>query len=389
MKILAIARVNLVRYFRDRSSLFSVFVLPLMIVLLLGAASGGATVPKLGLVVPAPDAFTTELQQSLQSVEGLKVVKVESDEVAVRSVERGDLQAAIILPAGYEQTLRSGANVSIRYVTRKNPNLQGITGVVNAAVTRQSTQLRTARFAQAQGAGTFAEALTVAGQARTSMPPVQVVASTAGEPLPLAGLGQFDIYAQGMLILFIFMMTLVGAEHLLQTRQLGVARRMYSTPTPVHTIIAGEALGRFSIALIQGGFIILGTWLIFGVNWGNPLGAFLTVVVFSAVASGAAILLGALVSSAQQASGITWAVGLGLAALGGAMIPLVQLKMLSETVYRVAHVTPHAWALEAFQSLVADNGGVGDIAGYLLILAGFASVLLLLATWRLRTVLVR
>jgi hypothetical protein len=28
MKSLAIARVNLVRYFRDRSSLFSVFVLP-------------------------------------------------------------------------------------------------------------------------------------------------------------------------------------------------------------------------------------------------------------------------------------------------------------------------------------------------------------------------
>lgn len=61
-------------------------------------------------------------------------------------------------PTGYERTLRSDADVGIRYVTRKNPNLQGITGVVNAAVTRQSTQLRTARFAQAQAAGTFAEA---------------------------------------------------------------------------------------------------------------------------------------------------------------------------------------------------------------------------------------
>jgi hypothetical protein len=37
------------------------------------------------------------------------------------------------------------------------------------------------------------------------------------------------------------------------------------------------------------------------------------------------------------------------------MIPLVQLKLLSDTVYNVAHVTPHAWALEAFQSLVADK----------------------------------
>jgi len=389
MKALAIARVNLVRYFRDRGSIFSVFVLPLMIVILLGAASGGGAVPKLGFVAPAPDKFTAELQQNLHAVEGLKVVEVESDEAAVRGVERGDLQAAIILPAGYEQTLRSGADVRIRYVTRKNPNIQGITGVVNATVTRQSTLLRTARFAQMRGAGTFDEALAIAGQARTALPPVKVVESVAGEPLPLAGLGQFDIYAQGMLVLFIFMTTLTGAANLVQTRRLGVARRMYSTPTPVRTMIAGEALGRFSIALIQGGFIIVGTWLIFGVDWGNPIGTALTIVVFAAVASGAAMLLGALVASEQQASGITWAVGLGLAALGGAMIPLVQLKLLSDTVYNVAHVTPHAWALEAFQSLVADKGGIGDIAGFLLILAGYAAVLLLLATWRLRAVLVR
>ena len=389
MKALAISRVNLVRYFRNRGSIFSVFVLPLMIVLLLGAASGGAALPKLGFVAPTPDTFTTELEQSLKAVEGLRVVKVESDDVAVRGVERGDLQAAIILPAGYQQTLRSGMDVGIRYVARKSPNIQGITGVVNAAVTRQSTLLRTARFAETRGMGTFDKALAVAEQARTALPSVTVVESTAGEPLPFAGLGQFDMPAQGMLVLFIFMNTLTGAANLVQTRRLGVARRMYSTPTPVHTMIAGEALSQFTIALIQGGFIIAGTLLIFGVDWGNPLGAILTIVVFAAVASGAAMLLGALVSSDQQASGITWAVGLGLAALGGAMIPLVQLKLLSDTVYRVAHVTPHAWALEAFQSLVADKGGVADIAGFLLILAGYAAVLLLLATWRLRTVLVR
>jgi ABC-2 type transport system permease protein len=63
--------------------------------------------------------------------------------------------------------------------------------------------------------------------------------------------------------------------------------------------------------------------------------------------------------------------------------------MLSDTVYRVAHVTPHAWALEALQALVTEDAGVADIAGFLLILVGYAVVLGLLATWRLRKVLVR
>ncbi|MDH5616846.1 MAG: ABC transporter permease, partial [Acidimicrobiia bacterium] len=65
------------------------------------------------------------------------------------------------------------------------------------------------------------------------------------------------------------------------------------------------------------------------------------------------------------------------------------LELLSDTVYRVAHVTPHAWALEAFLKLAAEDGGFADIAGFLLILVGYAVLFFLLATWRLRKVLVR
>jgi ABC-2 type transport system permease protein len=389
MKAWAIARVNLVRYFRDRSSIFNVFVLPMLIVLLLGAMAGGSATPRLGFVALDEDALTTELVEGLQSVEGLEIVEIDNDESAVGRVERGDLQAAIILPAGYEQTLRSGGDADIRFVARAEQQSQSITGVVSAAVTQQATLLRTARFVEVGDMGTFDEALAVAEQVQVELPPVEVAASTAGEPFALAGLGQFDIYAQGMLILFIFLTTLSGAANLLQTRQLGVSRRMYSTPTTVRTMLAGEAMGRFTIALIQGGFIFVGTWLMFGVDWGDPFSAILTILVFAAVSSGAAMLLGALASNDQQAGGIATAVGLGFAALGGAMIPLAAFELLSDTVYQVAHVTPHAWALEAFLTLAAENGGIGDIAGFLLILVGYAALFFVLATWRLRTVLVR
>jgi len=267
--------------------------------------------------------------------------------------------------------------------------VQGIGEVIDAVITRQATLLRTARFAAQTGAGTIDEALAVAEIAQVELPPVSVVATIAGEPFVLAGLGQFDIYAQGMLVLFIFITTLNGAANLVQSRQLGVTRRMFSTPTPVRTMLAGEALSRFSIAIIQGAFIFIGTWLIFGVDWGSPIGSTLTIIAFALVSTSAAMLLGALVSNDQQAGGISTALGLGLAALGGCMFPLAVFEMLSDTVYRVAHVTPHAWALEAFQALVAEDAGVSDIAGFLLVLVGYAAVLGLLATRKLRKVLVR
>jgi ABC-2 type transport system permease protein len=389
MKSVAIAQVNLVRFFRDPQAIFSVFLLPMLIVLLLGAMQGGASTPKLGFTVAEDDALTAELLSIIESVEGFDVVQFEDVDSAVRQVERGGLRAAVIVPGGYETTLRSGGDIEIRLVTRAGQEIQGIGEVIRAAVTQQATLLRTARFAEQIGAGSFDDALAVAVVAQEALPPVEVAASIAGEPFVLAGLGQFDIYAQGMLVLFIFITTLNGAVTLVRSRQLGVSRRMYSTPTPVRTMLAGEALSRFTLAVIQGGFIFVGTWLIFGVEWGSPLGSILTILAFSLVATAAAMLLGSLVSNEQQAGSISTALGLGLAALGGCMFPLAVFELLSDTVYRVAHVTPHAWALEAFQKLVAEDGGLADIWLFLLVLVGYAAVLGVLAVWRLRRVLVR
>jgi ABC-2 type transport system permease protein len=322
-------------------------------------------------------------------VDGFEVIEVDDEDSAVRQVERGGLRAAITVPAGYESTLRSGGDIEIRLVTRAEQEVQGIGEVIDAVITRQATLLRTARFAEQTGAGTFDEALAVAEVTQEELPPVEVVASVAGEPFVLAGLGQFDVYAQGMLVLFMFITTLNGAVNLIQSRQLGVSRRMYSTPTAVPTMLAGEALSRFTIAIIQGVFIFVGTWLIFGVDWGSPLGSTLTIIAFALVSTAAAMLLGSVVSNEQQAGGLSTTLGLGLAALGGCMFPLAVFELLSDTVYRVAHVTPHAWALEAFQALVAEEARVVDIAGFLAVLVGYAAILGLLATWRLRKVLVR
>jgi len=63
--------------------------------------------------------------------------------------------------------------------------------------------------------------------------------------------------------------------------------------------------------------------------------------------------------------------GLGLAALGGCMIPLIVFEFFAPTLWQVAHVTPHAWGLEAFDVLVIDEGTVADILPFLGILLLF------------------
>jgi ABC-2 type transport system permease protein len=161
---------------------------------------------------------------------------------------------------------------------------------------------------------------------------------------------------------------------------------MLSTPTEVRTIVLGEGLGRFGVVLVQGLYIMIASLLAFRVDWGNPIGAAAILVTFSAVGAAAAMLMGSVFSNAEQAGGVGVMVGLGLAALGGCMLPL---ELFSPTLQAIAHITPHAWAIDAFAELVQRRGNLFDILPELGVLAAYAVVLGLIATWRLRAVITK
>jgi ABC-2 type transport system permease protein len=77
-------------------------------------------------------------------------------------------------------------------------------------------------------------------------------------------------------------------------------------------------------------------------------------------------------------------VAIGMAMLGGCMWPL---EIVPPAVRAAGHLTPHAWAMDAWIKLIFDGDGIGSIAVDLAVLGGVAAVLLGLATWRLRAVL--
>ena len=174
-------------------------------------------------------------------------------------------------------------------------------------------------------------------------------------------------------MLFLFLTSLTGALALIETRRLGLSRRMLATPTSAATVIAGETLGRVLVGVIQALVIIVGSALLFGVKWGQPLGVAAVVILFVLVASGTAgILLGTLLSNEQQARGVSLLAGLGLAALGGCIVPL---EVFSPTMKHITHLTPHAWASDVFAKIVGQGASITDIGAQLAVLAAFAAAL--------------
>jgi ABC-2 type transport system permease protein len=98
------------------------------------------------------------------------------------------------------------------------------------------------------------------------------------------------------------------------------------------------------------------------------------------------MLMGSTFANDQQAAGFGVVASLGLAALGGSMVPS---ELFSPVMQTVAHFTPHAWALDAFAELVRRDGSVADILPELGVLTLFATVLFLLAARKLRIAITR
>jgi ABC-2 type transport system permease protein len=386
MKALWIALANLRRMFRARANLFFVFVFPMLLILVLGATFGGSSSPRLGVVSARSGPLGADLVRQLDRTPHLQVVSVADPAALLTGVQRGNYAAGIVIPAGYDAAVRAGRSAAIRYLARPDQGSQQLGETVRGAVAKQAALLGAARFAVAQHAApSFAAGLAQASRISPSVPAVTVTQTTAGTAVFPTTLGQFTVGAWTELVLFLFLIALTGAVGLIESRRLGLPQRMLATPTSPAAVIAGETLGRVLIACVQALVIILGSALLFGVRWGQPAGVAAVVILYACAGAGAGTFVGTLFRNEQQASGISLLLGLGLGALGGCMVPL---EVFPPTMKKIAHLTPQAWGNDAFDKLVAHGASITGILPQLGVLALFAVVLLTLAAWRLRRVLV-
>jgi len=380
MSALAIAQVNLIRLLRDRTSLFFIFLLPVVLIVVLGVMYGGRTAPRLGIVAVDVGQLGSDLVADLRRGDMRLEIREFAERAALAdAVEQGTIEMGIVIPAGYDETLRSGGTAEIAVVSQPT-GLLALEQGVGAAVARQSAQVQAARLAVQRGAS-FDVALASAREAQRTLPGVDVAVVDVGERMFPEGIGMFSLGAQSQLVLFMFLTSMTAATQLILTRQFGVTKRMFSTPTSAAMIIAGETLGRFAVAMVQGVFIVLLSALVFGVSWGNPLGATLLVVSFALVGTGAAMLIGSFANNADQAGTFGVFAGMLLGFLGGAMIPI---EVFGEPMRSIAHLTPHAWAIDGFRRLVFDGAGPVELAPILGVLLLFALVPLAIAVMRFR-----
>ena len=382
---LALATAELKRVTRDRTFLFFLVVLPVLVILLVGLTNPSSTSIRIAVVPGQPSPLATQLVHDVEASPALTTQRYATRAQGVDALRRGEVEAVVVVPATLDADLRSGATIRIPVlVTGAVQSSQAAVTAVSSNVARHGATVEAARFATAHSSRSLDQnlATTRSLQRETHVVPVRTeVVNRKSNVLPLG----YNYSAPTMLVLFVFINALAGGAAMIQTRRYGIFARALAAPIRPRDIVLGETLCYLTLALGQALLIVLVGAVLFGVSWGNPLAAAVLIGLWALVGTGAGMVSGTLFRTPEQATAIGPAVGIAFGMLGGCMWPL---EIVPRSVSLAGHATPHAWAVDAWVTLLSRGGGLADIAGYLTILAGYAVALFAFASFRLRRSLV-
>lgn len=380
MKPLVIVEANVRRLLRTPHNLFIIGLGPLAMIFLLGSAFGSSATTHVDAVAPHTK-YADQLLQTIGAQQGLTVQRVANEDALRSEIEYGDVEAGVVMPANYDRLLLSGKHIRLRYYAQNGVNGQQVSQIVQSGVTEESNAIVAAKLVKRERGSTFATDYAHVQHTIAKLPKVTVnTVEPSGKHYPKV-IQRFTAGASSQLFLFVFIISLMNSAALIETRRLGIARRMLVSPTTVRSVILGEALGRFALAAIQAVLIVLLSWLLFGVEWGNGPAVAAITIAFCLVAAGFAMLLGSILDTEQQALAVALLLGAGLGALGGSMVPLIFFPPI---MLDLAHIAPHAWGNEAFIMLLKEGGTIVNVLPQVGALLGFAVVTFSLAIWRLR-----
>ena len=233
---LSVAGVELRLFLRDRSNLFFVFVFPLLLVLMIGAAvrRGRPDRPGGGERLGLDAAVTRSSTSSSTTTSSCPTRRGRTPSTCWRGAARRGRPRRRAAATAYDAGRggHAGAGARLRRATRRWSSRTSGSPSTRCAPTAPGSPRWPTRRPRPRGS-------TGGCRARRGRTPGLEVHYVDALSKEFAGLGQFDFGASGQLLLFVFLSCLSGSATLIQARRLGVVARMLAGP-----MTAGELVGR-------------------------------------------------------------------------------------------------------------------------------------------------
>jgi ABC-2 type transport system permease protein len=391
IRILDIAQKDLTQILRDRKTFMFLLIMPIAFTLFFAIAFGGtgSSASDERLPVGLLDQDQSVLSGELGRVLAASTV-IRSDQTAERTsadldklVADEKQAAAILIPAGYGQSILDGSPLKLTVIT--DPSRVATSSIQNEiliAVQRLTNAARIAQIAAqtVQDPSAFDTALAAA-LAAWENPPIRLEL-TAGAAVKVQDVNAVSAAhsSPGMMLQFAIAGLITAATIIVTERKSRSLQRLLTTATSRMHILLGHYLAMF--ALIFGQFVIL---MLFGqiflqVDYLRvPAATFLVAAAAAACISALGLLIGVFSKSEEQTTILVMIPMFVLSGLGGAWMPLEYTGPAFQT---IGHASPIAWAMDGFQNIVVRGLGFNSVLIPVAVLAGYSLLFFALAVWR-------
>jgi ABC-2 type transport system permease protein len=388
MKRALFITLNEVRlYLQDKGDLAFGLLLPILTFALMYGAFGGQTLFKATASIVNEDqgAYSRQLIQGLDSIDGISIDLISARE-ADEKLERSDLLMVLFIPEDFSATLASGGRAGLLFKQRGNGGQEGqiLASMIRGVAGEIDQQFQAVNQVKSNLAGSGLPESTIEVTVRDVLdrerqqPAISVAESVVG------GSPDFiNQYLPGIITMYVLFSLSLSAQTIVEERRRGTLERLLTTRLNAGELFFGKFLSTIARGFIQTLILLVLAYAVFRMF--TPV-SFLSSLVVSLVFAAAAAALGMIIASvARTPAAANWigvVVTMFMVMMGGTFFEIAKGSVLA----KIGTISLNTYANEAYRTIIAQGGGLGDIWRPLAVLAGSAVVGLIISRQIFRAV---
>lgn len=391
---------------RDRRTLFILVALPMAFISILGLSTGQlfserekARKVRLGVVREDESDLSGKLLTEVYKLRALEVQELDSRTVAKQELAEGKVDVIVFIGAGYQKRVEELDLGDLFYVD--NGRLAGKLHSLDIHVEAGSFLASAAQIVQEL---VFAFALrTIAPDVlqrndsklarqlflRAKRAAAERADEIAAEPLAEGPATQsrasivYQVLVPSYTVMFVFFIVNFMARSFITEAAMGTLNRLRIAPVTRTGLMLGKTIPFLLISLLQTLLLFAAGKALFGMSWGVDPWRLLPVMLCTSLAATALGLLTAtMVRTDAQVSAYGNFLVLIMAGISGCLMPR---SWQPELMQQIGLVTPHAWALIAYDQLL--NRELPDlhvVRNCCLVMLAFTAGFFAVGWWRFR-----
>jgi ABC-2 type transport system permease protein len=346
--------------FRNRVALFFTLGLALLFMIIFGELFGGSNFKvNFGIVDNDNTKTSHAFISTLSSVNGV-TTETNSESTERDRLKHNNVDMVVVIPQGFEAALAPGSST-------------------HATVQTIASSLASANVSAGQQF--LSGVLTGFIQYKTgSSPPVKLAQPQTESVNQVSGI---DYFLPAMLAYIVLQSGInFVAITLVDLRARGVLRRLRATPATPFQVLSAQIVGGMLTVFLQILILIAAGKLLFQAHtYGSWLVLAVPLIIGTAAFVGIGFMLTSAARTSEAARGLASFVAFPMMFLSGVFFPVTDLPGWLQT---LVHILPLTWLTDALHQVMNDGAGLSDIGVDCLVLAGWAVVMISVATWRFR-----